>query len=61
MFALEMWKAQGVHRVLVYYHSSSQHVRKVLRHYQKEVRLPIVSTFRCSKAESCSGSRFKCR
>ncbi|RCN34562.1 hypothetical protein ANCCAN_19600 [Ancylostoma caninum] len=36
MFALEMWKAQGVHRVLVYYHSSSQHVRKVLRHYQKE-------------------------
>ncbi|KAL6742253.1 hypothetical protein Aduo_015422 [Ancylostoma duodenale] len=42
IFALEMWKAQGVRRVLVYYHSSTQHVRNLLRHYQKEGFVVIV-------------------
>ncbi|CAJ0590255.1 unnamed protein product [Cylicocyclus nassatus] len=42
IFALEMWKAQGVNHVIVYYHSSNEHVYDVLRHYEKEGFVTIV-------------------
>ncbi|CAJ0588760.1 unnamed protein product [Cylicocyclus nassatus] len=42
IFALEMWKAQGVVHVIIYHHSSTKHVYKVLSHYQKEGFVTIV-------------------
>ncbi|CAJ0588758.1 unnamed protein product [Cylicocyclus nassatus] len=42
IFALEMWKAQGVVHVIIYHHSSTKHVYKVLSQYQKEGFVTIV-------------------
>ncbi|VDM65874.1 unnamed protein product [Strongylus vulgaris] len=42
IFAIEVWRAQGVDHVFVYYHSSSNHVYDVLIHYQNEGFITIV-------------------
>ncbi|CAJ0588757.1 unnamed protein product [Cylicocyclus nassatus] len=42
IFALEMWKAQGVDHIIVYHHSSTKNVYHVLTRYQAEGYITIV-------------------
>ncbi|XGW01753.1 hypothetical protein V3C99_014115 [Haemonchus contortus] len=43
IFFLETWRAHGANHVFMYYHSSTEDVRRVLDHYQKEGFVTIIS------------------
>ncbi|KAK6030757.1 hypothetical protein OSTOST_03098, partial [Ostertagia ostertagi] len=39
----EMWRAHGASHIFMYYHSSTHNVRQVLRHYEREGFVTVIS------------------
>ncbi|PIO75596.1 hypothetical protein TELCIR_02347 [Teladorsagia circumcincta] len=43
IFFLETWRAHGASHIFMYYHSSTQNVRQVLRHYEREGFVTVIN------------------